>query len=311
LTGETPLVVVLGPTAVGKTSLALELAQALNGEIVNADSRQVYRYMNIGTAKPTPAQQTQVTHHLIDIRNPDETISLVEYQVLARAAIDNIFRRGRVPLLVGGTGQYITGLIEGWSAPPVVPNPALRAQLEAFTAQYGAAALHDMLRQRDPEAADSIDYRNVRRVVRALEVCIESGMPFSQQQVRNPPPYRLRQYGLTMNRERLYLRADQRLASMMSQGFLDEVRGLLEMGYNHTLPAMSALGYAQLAQHLTAGVPLEAALTEIKRATRAFIRRQYTWFRQHDAGIIWHDIESLDIGALIRSTTEWLRAAAE
>lgn len=311
MTGKIPLIVVLGPTAVGKTTLALELAQALNGEIVNADSRQVYRYMDIGTAKPTPAQQALITHHLLDIRKPNETLSLVEYQTLARAAIDDSCRRGCVPLLVGGTGQYITGLIEGWSAPPVAPNPALRAELEAFAAQHGAAALHDILRQRDPIAANSIDYRNVRRVVRALEVCIESGTPFSQQQVRKPPAYRLRQYGLTMNRERLYLRADQRLANMMSQGFLEEVRGLLEMGYNRTLPAMSALGYAQLAQHLTADVPLDAALAEIRRATRAFIRRQYTWFRQHDAGIIWHDVEDLDISALIRSATEWLHAAAE
>lgn len=311
MTGEIPLIVILGPTAVGKTDLALEMAQALNGEVVNADSRQVYRYMDIGTAKPTRAQQARVIHHLIDIRNPDQTLSLAEYQRLARAAIDDISTRGHVPLLVGGTGQYITGLIEGWSTPPVAPNPTLRAELEAFAAQNGPAALHNLLRQRDPAAAARIDYRNVRRVVRALEVCIESGTPFSQQQIKTPPPYRLRQYGLTMNRERLYLRADQRLVNMMAQGFLGEVRNLLEMGYNHTLPAMSALGYVQLAQHLTAGISLDSALAEIRRATRSFIRRQYTWFRQHDASIIWYDVESLDINGLIRSTAEWLRATTK
>jgi tRNA dimethylallyltransferase len=307
LTGKSPLIVILGPTAVGKTSLALSLAQALNGEIVNADSRQVYRYMDIGTAKPNPAQLAQVPHHLIDILDPDETLSLAQYQALAGAAIADIYQRGRLPLLVGGTGQYITGFIEGWTAPAVAPNPALRADLEAFAAAHGAAALHARLRQHDPAAADSIDYRNVRRVVRALEVCLETGQPFSQQQRKHPPPYALRQYGLTMARDRLYAHADQRLDDMLARGFVDEVRHLLDMGYNRALPALSALGYAQLAEHLTGGVALDEALVMVRRATRAFIRRQYTWFRGHDTGIIWLEAEQLDTAALIQSTADWLR----
>lgn len=311
MTGKLPLVVILGPTAVGKTSQALTLAQALGGEIVNADSRQVYRYLDIGTAKPTPAQLAQAPHHLIDILNPDETLSLAQYQALAGAAIADIQQRGRLPLLVGGTGQYITGLIEGWTTPGVAPNPALRAELESFAAAHGPAALHARLRQRDPAAADSIDHRNVRRVVRALEVCIETGSPFSQQQRKQPPPYRLRQYGLTMDRQRLYAQADQRLDAMLAHGFLDEVKRLLDMGYNPSLPALSALGYAQLTQHLTAGVALEDALTAIRRATRAFIRRQYTWFRGHDTGIIWLDAETLDTTALIRTTEDWLLRQTE
>ena len=311
LTGKSPLIVILGPTAVGKTSRAVELAQALSGEIVNADSRQVYRGMDIGTAKPAPAQLAQVPHHLIDILNPDETLSLAQYQALARAAIADIHQRGRLPLLVGGTGQYITGLIEGWTTPGVAPNPRLRAELEAFAAAHSSAALHARLRQHDAAAADSIDHRNVRRVVRALEVCIETGRPFSQQQRKQPPPYRVRQYGLTMDRERLYAQADQRLADMLARGFLDEVQHLLAMGYTRSLPALSALGYAQLAQHLTGDVPLETALTAIRRATRAFIRRQYTWFRGHDTGIIWLDAETLDTTALVKAAEDWLLKQTE
>ena len=311
LTGKSPLIVILGPTAVGKTSRAVELAQALSGEIVNADSRQVYRGMDIGTAKPAPAQLAQVPHHLIDILNPDETLSLAQYQALARAAIADIHQRGRLPLLVGGTGQYITGLIEGWTTPGVAPNPRLRAELEAFAAAHSSAALHARLRQHDAAAADSIDHRNVRRVVRALEVCIETGRPFSQQQRKQPPPYRVRQYGLTMDRERLYAQADQRLADMLARGFLDEVQHLLAMGYTRSLPALSALGYAQLAQHLTGDVPLETALTAIRRATRAFIRRQYTWFRGHDTGIVWLDAETLDTTALVKAAEDWLLKQTE
>ncbi len=311
LTGKSPLIVILGPTAVGKTSRAVELAQALSGEIVNADSRQVYRGMDIGTAKPAPAQLAQVPHHLIDILNPDETLSLAQYQALARAAIADIHQRGRLPLLVGGTGQYITGLIEGWTTPGVAPNPRLRAELEAFAAAHSSAALHARLRQHDASAADSIDHRNVRRVVRALEVCIETGRPFSQQQRKQPPPYRMRQYGLTMDRERLYAQADQRLADMLARGFLDEVQHLLAMGYTRSLPALSALGYAQLAQHLTGDASLEAALTAIRRATRAFIRRQYTWFRGHDTGIIWLDAETLDTTALVKAAEDWLLKQTE
>jgi len=311
LTGKSPLIVILGPTAVGKTSRAVELAQALSGEIVNADSRQVYRGMDIGTAKPAPAQLAQVPHHLIDILNPDETLSLAQYQALARAAIADIHQRGRLPLLVGGTGQYITGLIEGWTTPGVAPNLRLRAELEAFAAAHSSAALHARLRQHDAAAADSIDHRNVRRVVRALEVCIETGRPFSQQQRKQPPPYRVRQYGLTMDRERLYAQADQRLADMLARGFLDEVQHLLAMGYTRSLPALSALGYAQLAQHLAGDVSLEAALTAIRRATRAFIRRQYTWFRGHDTGIIWLDAETLDTTALVKAAEDWLLKQTE
>ncbi|MBP8973644.1 MAG: tRNA (adenosine(37)-N6)-dimethylallyltransferase MiaA, partial [Anaerolineae bacterium] len=174
-----PLVVILGPTAVGKTALAIHVANALSGEIVSADSRQVYRYMDIGTAKPTPDELAAVPHHLIDLVTPDQPYSLAEYQRAAYRAIQDIRARARLPLLVGGTGQYLTAVLEGWGIPEVPPDASLRAELESFAAAQGARALHDRLRAVDPVAAGRIDYRNIRRVVRALEVCLLTGTPIT------------------------------------------------------------------------------------------------------------------------------------
>jgi tRNA dimethylallyltransferase len=290
-----PLIVILGPTGVGKTGLAIQLAQAIQGEIVSADSRQIYRYMDIGTAKPTAEQRALVPHHLLDVVDPNENLSVAQYQNLAYDSINAIHGRERIPLLVGGTGQYITAVIEGWSIPEVPPNPALRAEMEAQS--------KDVLLQRlevlDPVTAARIDRNNLRRVIRALEVCIESGQPFSDLQQKHPPPYKITQYGLAMEREVLYKQVDKRVDEMMEQGFLDEVRGLLEMGYDRSLPSMSGLGYAQLAAHLLDGVPLEDAVNATKSATHDFIRRQYTWFRGHDSGILWHNIQDISVEKLI------------
>jgi tRNA dimethylallyltransferase len=306
LTGK-PLLVVFGATAVGKTALSLLLARALNGEIVGADSRQIYRYMDIGTAKPTPEQRSLVPHHLIDLVDPDQNLSAAQYQRLAYTAIDAIHERGRLPLLVGGTGQYISAVIEGWTMPEVPPNPALRAELEAFAAEHGLDALGARLRELDPDAAQFIDFRNPRRVIRALEVCIETGQPFSAQRGKSPPGYRILQIGLTMERDVLYARADARFDAMMQDGFLDEVRCLLEMGYSRTLPSMSGLGYAQLAAHLLDGVPLDEAVAAGKQATHDFIRRQYTWFRKYNAGATWLSPEQEDALDLAR---RWLEEDA-
>lgn len=301
-----PLLVILGPTAVGKTALSLSLAQTLGGEIVSADSRQIYRYMDIGTAKPTPEEQALVPHHLLDVVDPDQTLTLAEYQEMANAAILDIHQRGGLPMLVGGTGQYITALIEGWATPRVPPNPDFRAELETFAAEHGSAALHARLMQIDPTAAASIDYRNLRRVIRALEVIDATGQPFSQQRRKHPPPYRVRQYGLTMEREALYAQSDRRVDEMMAQGFLREVQRLLNMGYDRSLPSMSGLGYVQLVAHILDGVPLDDAVGSTKMATHNFIRKQYTWFRGHDNGILWHNRESLDTPALLEDTRRWL-----
>ena len=307
LTGKQPLIVILGPTAVGKTDLAIQLAHDLDGEIISADSRQIYRHMDIGTAKPTPAQRQQAVHHLIDVVNPDENLTLAEYQRLAYATINRLHTQGRVPLLVGGTGQYITAVIEGWSIPEVPPNAELRAELEAFAAHYGTEALHERLRQHDPAAASTIDHRNMRRVVRALEVTLESGRPISEQQRKSPPPYSIRQYGLTLDREQLYQRADERLNRMVEEGFVEEVQRLLDMGYDPALPAMSGLGYREIARHLVDNLPLAEAVIAAQRATHDFIRRQYTWFRGHDSGIIWYDVSRLQLDDLIKASRDWLQ----
>lgn len=307
MTGKhAPLVVILGPTAVGKTGLAIQLAQAVNGEIISADSRQIYRKMDIGTAKPTPEQCAQCPHHLIDIAEPDEDISLAQYQALAYAAINAIHQRGKVPFLVGGTGQYLTAVIEGWSIPQVPPNPELRNHLERFAVDYGAEALYERLQAVDPDAANAIHMNNIRRVIRALEVYLESGCTITDLQRKQPPPYRIRQYGLTLPREALYAQADQRVDQMMQDGFLAEVQHLLSLGYNRKLPSMSGLGYAELSAHLLDSVPLEEAVANSKTNTHDFIRRQYTWFRGHDDGIHWHDMQSLDRDALIAELRDWL-----
>jgi len=301
-----PLIVILGPTAVGKTELAIQMAQAFDGEIVSADSRQIYREMDIGTAKPTAEQRAQAVHHLIDIVAPDQDLALAQYQRLAYDAIHDIQQRNRLPLLAGGTGQYITALLEGWSIPEVAPNPTLRAELEQFAAERGIEALYVRLLEFDPEAANFIDPRNTRRIVRALEVCIETGRPFSQQRGKHPTGFHVRVYGLTMERERLYQRADQRLSGMMAEGFLEEVRGLLAKGYSRSLPSMSALGYPQLAAHLLDGIPLNQAAEAAQIATHNFIRRQYTWFRGHNHDILWHNVEATAPDALIADAACWL-----
>jgi len=302
-----PLIIILGPTAVGKTGLAVEVAKRVGGEIISADSRQIYRLMNIGTAKPTHEQQTAVQHHLIDVVNPDENLSLAGYQKLAYAAIENIHAKGGVPLLVGGTGQYITALIEGWSIPQVAPDEALRTELESFAREQGAAALHKRLIAIDPTAAANIDYRNVRRVIRALEVCLIAGEPISELQRKQPPDYDSLHIGLTTEREQLYLQADKRVDMMMAEGFLKEVEGLLDAGYSRKLPSMSGLGYAELTSHMLDHLPLDEAIMLTKNNTHDFIRRQYTWFRGHDPGILWHNIGENNYEIIFDIVDDWLK----
>src|SRR3954447_6361452 len=222
-----PLLVIVGPTAVGKTALAIALALALGGEIVSADSRQVYHRMDIGTAKPLAAERAAAPHHLIDVVDPDEEFSLARYQDLATAAIAEIAARGHLPLLVGGTGQYLAALLEGWHIPRVAPQPELRAALERQAGQYGAAALHARLALVDPAAAAGILPTNVRRVIRALEVYELTGQPISEQQQKQPPPYRTKTLWLMRPPAELYGRIDARVDAMLAAGIIAEVRGLV------------------------------------------------------------------------------------
>ena len=292
---ESPSVlVIVGPTAVGKTALSIRLGQAFDGEAVSADSRQVYRYMDIGTAKPTKAEQTALRHHLIDIIDPDGELTLAHYQRLAAQAIDDIWARGKSPMLVGGTGLYVRALLEGWTVPKVPPNKALRARLLQEADRDGHEALHARLAEVDPTAAGKIDARNVRRVIRALEVYSETGTPISALQQKRPPDYRLLKIGLTRPRPALYARIDARIKRMIEQGLVEEVRWLVDQGYDYDLPAMSGLGYQQIGRYLRGEVSLDEAIALIKRQTRRFVRQQYNWFRLSDASTHWLDMDDLD-----------------
>ncbi len=295
----------MGPTGVGKTELSLRLAESLDGEIVSADSRLFYRGMDIGTAKPTPEERARVPHHLIDIAEPDETVGLAEFQEQAYSAIADIHTRGKLPLLVGGTGQYVRAVVEGWCIPRVPPDPGLRATLEAQAEREGAKQLHTRLAQLDPDAAQHIDARNVRRVIRALEVCLITGQPISKQQRKQPPPYRILQLGLTMERAAIYARADRRVEAMMAAGLEDEVRQLVEAGYGWDLPAMSSLGYVQFRPYFEGRASLEEVITEIKRATHRFIRHQYNWFRLNDPAIRWFDGTETTAEGIETMVREW------
>jgi len=303
-----PLVAIVGPTAVGKTALSLRLARDLPVEVVSADSRQIYRYMDIGTAKPSVQQRQQVRHHLIDVVDPDETFTLAQYQALAYSAIENVLSRGSIPLLVGGTGLYVKAVLEGLDIPRVPPDPVLRARLEAEANSQGHEHLHERLRGLDPAAAARIDARNVRRVIRALEVCIHTGRPISGLQAKSAPSYSILRLGLTLPRKQLYARIDQRVDSMMDAGLLHEVQSLVKRGYGLDLPSMSGLGYRQIGMYLRGEVSLEEAVALIKRHTRRFVRRQANWFRRDDPEISWFDVSAPVYGDILASVRRFVAA---
>ncbi len=282
-----PLIAIIGPTAVGKTEFAIQLAERLDAELVSADSRLLYRGMDIGTAKPSRQDLARVRHHLIDVADPDETWSLAAFQRAAAEAIAQIHRRGKLPILVGGTGQYLRAIFDGWAPPKLAPQPQLRAALAAWAEELGGEQLHRRLAVVDPPAAQNIDARNVRRTLRALEVTLASGRRFSQQRGRAVSPYRLLHLGLTRPRQELYARIDARIQTMLDAGWLDEVKALLANGYAPSLPSLSAIGYAQLSRHLRGEISLEQAIVDIKRRTRIFVRRQSAWFKPNDPQIHW------------------------
>lgn len=303
-----PLVAIVGPTAVGKTALSIVVAQQLDGEIVSADSRQIYRGMDIGTDKPTPEQRQLVPHHLLDVVDPDQVFTLAQYQRAAYDAIADIHRRSRLPLLVGGTGLYVRAVWEGLNIPEVPPDPALRSELEAFAAAEGAQALHARLAALDPDAARRIDPRNVRRVVRALEVTLLTGVPISRLQQASPPPFRVLRVGLTRPRPALYARIDRRVDAMIEAGLVEEVRRLLEAGYSPSLPALTGLGYRQISQYLRGELSLAEAVAAIKQQTRRFVRQQYSWFRLDDPRIRWFDLEVVAADDVVEAIRAWLTA---
>ena len=286
-----PLILIVGPTAVGKTELAIQLAERLNGEIVSADSRLFYRGMDIGTAKPSREEQGRVPHHMIDIANPDEILSLAVFQQMAYEIIVDIHARKKSPLLVGGTGQYVRAVTEGWTPPEVKPDEHLRSELEKQKDENGIYWLHEKLRELDPVAAEKIDARNYRRTIRALEVIMTTGKKFSEQRGQSDSPYHLITIGLIRPRVELYARVDARIDAMFANGFLDEVKSLLKAGYSPTLPTMSAIGYRECIEVHEGKITLEDAKQAIRRMTRIFVRRQANWFKESDPNIHWHQVK--------------------
>lgn len=303
-----PLVVILGPTAVGKSKIAIQLAERLNGEIVSADSRLLYRHMDIGTAKPSPEERQLVPHHLIDVAEPDQVWSLADFRRRAHEAIHDIHQRGGVPLLVGGTGQYVRAVIQEWNPPKTPPNPVIREALESWAEEIGRDGLHARLSTLDPQAADAIHPNNLRRTVRALEVILSTGSLFSSQRGRSPSPYRLLVIGLKRPRQELYTRIDIRLQKMLAAGLVDEVRGLLDRGYSPDSPPLSAIGYRQVIDHLHGKTTLDEAVTQIKRASRVLVRRQANWFKAEDRSIHWYEVNSETVDRLTALCVGWLQA---
>ncbi len=291
-----PLILIVGPTAVGKTEIAIQLAERLNGEIVSADSRLFYRGMDIGTAKPATEERARVPHHLIDIANPDEILSLAVFQQKAREIIEDIHIRNKLPFLVGGTGQYIRAVTQGWTPPEVEPNEGLRNELEREKEERGIYWLHDKLKALDKDAASNIDPRNYRRTIRALEVIMRTGKKFSEQRRQSDSPYRLITIGLTRPREELYRRVDERIEIMFANGFVDEVKGLLAKGYSPSLPTMSAIGYRECVSVIEGELTEEQAKVQIRRATRVYVRRQANWFKETDPNIHWFRVEDGVVG---------------
>lgn len=291
-----PLIILTGPTAVGKTKLSLRLARAAGGEIISADSMQVYRYMDIGTAKIRPEEMEGISHHLIDVLDPSEEFHVVKFQELAKKAMEQIRAAGHIPIVAGGTGFYIQALLYDIDFTEHPGQERLRRQLEAFAREQGREALHQRLAQVDPAAADQIHPNNVKRVVRALEFFHQTGEPISrhnQQERQKESPYQFVYFVLTDARSRLYQRIDSRVDQMLRDGLVEEVRSLKERGYTKDMVSMQGLGYKEILTYLDGGCPLEDAVYQIKRDTRHFAKRQITWFKR-ERDVTWIDLCDFD-----------------
>lgn len=287
---KSPLICIVGPTAVGKTEIAIQLAQHLDAEIVSLDSRQIYRGMDIGTAKPTPEQQRAVPHHLIDCVDVDQTFSVAEYQRLADTAIAEIRGREKRAMAVGGAGLYFRGIIDGLFDGPGA-DAEIRAKLQREVDEHGNVALHERLRRCDPETANRVHPNNLVRVIRALEIYELTGKPISalqQQWKMNEPRYPFRAFGLNMPRETLYQRIEERVDRMVEAGLIEEVKGLLDQGCPRNCVAMQSFGYKELIDYLDRNRTLDEAIALLKQNTRRFAKRQLTWFR-NDPRIEWLD----------------------
>jgi len=287
-----PLIIIVGPTAVGKTEVSINLAEDLNGEIISADSRLFYRGMNIGTAKPSSDDQKRVKHFLIDVSDIDETWSLAVFQEAAYRIADEIRAKGKVPFLVGGTGQYVRAVIEGWIIPSQEPDFKLREKFQSWGSAIGSKKLHEKLQILDPVAAENIDPQNMRRIIRACEVIFNTGRLFSAQRGRKAIDFQYKLIGLMRDRKELYQRVDERIENMFSSGLLKEVEMILSRGFDSNLPSLSAIGYKEVIALLHGEIDREEAIRLIKRRTRQYVRRQANWFKESDPKIKWFKMDT-------------------
>ena len=286
-----PLIILTGPTAVGKTKTSIGLAKALNGEIISADSMQVYKYMDIGSAKIRPEEMQGVKHYLVDELEPDEEFHVVRFQQMAKKAIEEIYEKGKIPIVVGGTGFYIQALLYDIDFTESNEDTEYRHELEQLAKDKGAEYLHDMLREADPVSADTIHANNVKRVIRALEFYHQTGAKISEhneQERGKESPYEFCYFDLNDDRAHLYERINLRIDQMLEEGLVDEVRALKDKGYTRDMVSMQGLGYKEILDYLNGECTLEEAIYILKRDTRHFAKRQLTWFRR-ERDVIWID----------------------
>lgn len=311
LNTDKTVVVIAGPTASGKTDLAINLALETNGEVVSADSMQIYRYMDIGTAKPTREEMRGVPHHMIDIVDPDENYSVALYKQDAEKCIKDILARGKLPIIAGGTGLYINSLIYNIKFSETVVDEEFRRRMNEIAQSQGPMVLHEMLRKVDPESAEKIHYNNVKRVIRALEVYEYTKKPISQHQKESrmePPEYRYLVFILNRDREELYERIDRRVDKMLEAGLVDEVKRLLDMGYKPGSTALQGLGYKEIISYLNNEIPFDEAIRILKRDTRHYAKRQITWFKGiKDA--VWLTSEDENIEKNTKKIREYLETS--
>ena len=288
-----PMIILTGPTAVGKTDLSIQLAKAIGGEIISADSMQVYRHMDIGSAKVTPEEMDGVPHHLIDVLEPEEEFNVVVFQKLAKEALTGIYERGHIPIIVGGTGFYIQALLYDIDFTENDGDTAIRRELEKLAQTQGAGCLHQMLQEIDPESAAAIHQNNVKRVIRAIEFYRQTGKKISlhnEQEREKQSPYQFLYYVLDTDRKTLYERIDRRVDLMMEHGLVDEVKHLADMGCTRDMVSMQGLGYKEILDYLSGEITLEEAVYILKRDTRHFAKRQITWFKR-ERDVRWLELE--------------------
>lgn len=287
--GEKPLLVILGGTASGKTALSVEIAKKFNGEIISTDSRQIYRYMDIATAKIKPQEMQGIPHYMIDIVDPDEEFTLADFVKKAKMHIEDILRRGKLPILAGGTGLYIRAICDNYAIPRVPPNQELRAELQKQLEENGPEYIYEKLKELDPQAAEKIHPNNSRYVIRAIEIALAEG---KKEDLKFHPQYNVLKFGIDWDREKLYERIDARAANQIEEGLINETKTLMQKGYDLSLPSMSSLGYPEMAGYINGEISLEEALAALQQNTRNYAKRQLTWFRR-EPDVIWISGEEL------------------